>query len=186
MPCYDPPPAWFGAAKASAEEAARLLCFMVRHSDPINWPNEVLTWYLGHRRIDLERLNDPRHHSTPETRHEYTVAADEVERVEALLVARGVRFATAALHRINRELAKFQDRARTTEERACTLFMAADVALHIKQHAQPDDIELRELDLAAYRKVPVVVTDALLPGRFVIARDQADFDFMRRSGRTPR
>lgn len=62
MPCYDPPPPWEGEAKASAEQATRLLCAMiapaVHAGEIIN--AELLLWYLNHRMIDLRIACDVR------------------------------------------------------------------------------------------------------------------------------
>lgn len=172
MPCSDGvPPAWVGELAASNAEAARLLCFMAQHGPLEAWPPEVLMWYLGHRRIDLARLETP-HFSSPGTREEIATMRREVARIEAALAAAGERFETTALRVINRELAAWQKR---TGERPAYLFVNADVALHIKAHAAPDDIEVNELDLVSYRKVPVKCSPLVGPGRFLIASSDADF-----------
>jgi hypothetical protein len=53
VPCYNPPPPWEGKQKENAEQAVRLLCSMVGQN-LATMPNEVLTWFLEHREIDLE------------------------------------------------------------------------------------------------------------------------------------
>jgi hypothetical protein len=88
MPCYDPPPEWLGAARASAEEAARILCATISDmldQEIVGIPKGMLEWYLGHRRIDLMRLDDPR--CMEFGAHRQTIL-DDIARVEALVNAR--------------------------------------------------------------------------------------------------
>lgn len=64
MPCYDPPLPWEGRAKASAIEAAKLLCASVgtlidqNLIDP-KLPGDLalLLWYREHRAVDFERAD---------------------------------------------------------------------------------------------------------------------------------
>lgn len=54
MPCYEPPPPYEGAARKSAEDAARLLCgFVSKEIKARRVPDiDLLLWWKEHRRID--------------------------------------------------------------------------------------------------------------------------------------
>lgn len=67
MPCYDPPPEWYGDAQRSAEQAVKILCAMVGNAPNYTLvPSPVLRWYHAHRQIDLCVAQDPRNSYTPE------------------------------------------------------------------------------------------------------------------------
>jgi len=87
MPCYDPPPAWEGDARKSAEEAAKLLCGMTRAMLDAGEvpPQPVLRWYIDHRKVDLRQLREP-HYRAPGTRAEIDEVLRDIRRVEQLLV----------------------------------------------------------------------------------------------------
>lgn len=55
MPCYDPPPAYAGKERKSAERAASLLCLSIsQRIDSRNVSVEELEWFAIHREIDAE------------------------------------------------------------------------------------------------------------------------------------
>ena len=56
MPCYDPPPPWSERSRRSEMQAVKLLCATVGGSlsGAHMVPEELLEWYVEHRRIDLE------------------------------------------------------------------------------------------------------------------------------------
>lgn len=87
MPCYEPPPAWEGAARRNAEEAAQILCATVRDmldQDVQGIPDGMLRWYLDHRRIDLLQVDDPDpRNRRPEISREAILA--DIARVEAMV-----------------------------------------------------------------------------------------------------
>lgn len=178
MPCSDgAPPEWVGKMDESNREAARLLCFMCQHGEPADWPPQVLAWYLGHRRIDLARLEDARTFSTPQTREEAATIRREIVRIEEHLAAAGERFETTAMRAINTMLAKWQ---RDHGAKPGLLVLSAAVALHLKSHAPPDLITTNELTITAYRGVEVLVSPEVGMGRFLVCRDIAEFDRLQR------
>ncbi len=61
MPCYDHPPTYEDEARKNAESAVRILCGLisprVRAGDN-TLSLELLTWFIEHRRIDIEIERD--------------------------------------------------------------------------------------------------------------------------------
>jgi hypothetical protein len=166
------------AALASNAEAARLLGFMCQHGEPEHWPEMVLVWYLGDRRLAAKI--GATSFSTPESRAEAIVTQKEIERIEAILVERGTRFVTPTMAVINRELARWQA---SHGRRPGGLFAHPGVVLHIRQHAAAEDIVMNELVVASYRGVPVYSSELLGAGRIIVAGDQSDFEAQARSHR---
>lgn len=177
MPCRDDRDNVNPGQLDSDREAARLLCFMCQHGDPADWPPEVLSWYLGHRRLDLARLEDTRTFSTPQTREEAATVRRELVRVEEHLAAAGERFETTAIKRVNEMLAKWQ---RDHGSKPGLLVLSAGVALHLKNHAPSDWIVANELTIASYRGVEVLVSPEMGHGRFLVCRDVAEFGRLQR------
>lgn len=81
MPCYDPPPPYEGNQRKNTEEAARILCDMVKQAIVVGIvpPLEVLKWFIDHRQIDVESATYWRRTG------EIEAAKKDIERAQALI-----------------------------------------------------------------------------------------------------
>jgi hypothetical protein len=98
MPCYDHPPAYEQEARKNAQSAVQILCGLigprVRTGDN-TLSFELLTWFIEHRRIDIEIERDES--SRCVRRHPRQEVVSEAERDIALAkrqLARLARFDT--------------------------------------------------------------------------------------------
>lgn len=91
MPCYDPPPPYQAAAEASAEQAVKILCSIMgslTKETVIDYLNhllsvENLTWYLEHRKIDLQ-IAETGFYKTPDLVEARKIRL-EIPKIEELL-----------------------------------------------------------------------------------------------------
>jgi len=84
MPCYEPEAPWEKAQQTDCREAARILCTEVRRLLPEgNIPKEILVWFVGHRKIDLQIATTP-YFGNPSEADAAQIKAD-IEQAEKLL-----------------------------------------------------------------------------------------------------
>jgi hypothetical protein len=85
MPCYDPPPPYEGNQRKNTEEAARLLCDMVKQGINAGLvpPRDLLKWFIDHRQIDIESLKY--YGREDRNKSEIEAAKKDIERAQALI-----------------------------------------------------------------------------------------------------
>lgn len=89
MPCYYPAPPWEGEQKHNAERAVQILCDMAKKLTPREMDDDLLWWFLEHRRIDLRQISEPHYSDKPEgTPEQIRELSDEVHALEAELAWR--------------------------------------------------------------------------------------------------